>query len=169
VSARQAASHEPGDPSQRALELAYAYLNKRERTEAEVRRRLEQYDVDTTSADVAVRALIDHRALDDARYARLFIEDKRGLEQWGNDRIRRTLTDRGIDHDLIEHALAADTGEQTELDRAVAVLRARFPDPPRDRRERDRALGVLLRKGYDGDVAVEALAAHAQSRDQPET
>jgi SOS response regulatory protein OraA/RecX len=54
------------------------------------------------------------------------------------------------------------TGE-TELDRALAVLRLRFPTAPRDRRERDRAISVLLRKGYDSDVALDALTAHARA------
>ena len=51
---------------------------------------------------------------------------------------------------------------ETELDRALAVLRRRFPDPPHDRRERNRALGLLLRKGYDSDLALDALSAHAR-------
>jgi regulatory protein len=40
------------------------------------------------------------------------------------------------------------------------VLRQRFPSPPRDRRERERALGILLRKGYDIELALDALAAY---------
>jgi regulatory protein len=48
------------------------------------------------------------------------------------------------------------------MDRALAVLRRRFPQPPEDRRERDRALGVLLRKGYESDLALDALAVHAR-------
>ena len=151
---------------QRALEFAYAYLNRRDRTEAEVRGRLEQRGIDPSAADAAVSALIEQGVLDDARYARLFVEDKRGLEQWGSERISRTLRDRGIDRELIEQSLAAadDPGE-SELDRALALLRRRFPDPPHDRREHERALGVLLRKGYDSEVALDALAVHARDAD----
>ena len=49
-----------------------------------------------------------------------------------------------------------------ELERALAVLRAWFPSRGADRRERERALGVLLRKGYDSDLALEALAIHSR-------
>ena len=149
------------DQLRRALELAYAYLDRRDRTEAEVRRRLEQRGIDDAGVDAAVAALLDQGVLDDARFARLFVEDKRELEQWGNERIRRTLTERGIDRELIEQSLIPDQ-EETELDRAITLLRRRFPDPPRDRRERERALGVLLRKGYDSELALDALAAHAR-------
>ncbi len=139
--------HGSDEQIEHALGLAYGYLDKRDRTQAEVRRRLEQRGVGASTVDAALQTLIDLGVLDDARFARLFVEDKRGLEQWGNERIRRTLTERGIDRELIEQSLAVPDHDETELDRALALLRRRFPDPPRDRRERERALGVLLAKG----------------------
>ena len=35
-------------------------------------------------------------------------------------------------------------------------------DSPADRRERERALGVLLRKGYESELALDALSAYAR-------
>jgi regulatory protein len=93
------------------------------------------------------------------------VEDKRELEQWGSDRIRRTLLARGIDRALIEDVLtegASTGGVGSELDRALAVLRQRFAIPPQGRRERERALGLLLRKGYEPELALDALYAHAR-------
>ena len=76
---------------------------------------------------------------------------------------------RGIERELIDRALAESTsiegGEETELDRARAVLQRRFPTPPRDRRERERALGVLLRKGYESELALDALSSYAREYD----
>jgi regulatory protein len=146
---------------ERALAFAYAYLNRRELTEAEVRRRLETRGIDTATAAAAIETLRDQGYLDDERFARLFTQDKRDLEQWGNERIRRTLLERGIDRDLVEAALSQAPAED-ELDRARALLRRRFPGPLLDRRDCDRALGVLLRKGFDADLAVEALAGHGR-------
>jgi SOS response regulatory protein OraA/RecX len=91
----------------------------------------------------------------------LFIADKRELEQWGNERIRRSLRGRGIDHDLIDGSLAEGPAD-SELERALVLLRRRFPSPPQDRRERDRALGVMARKGFDSELAVDALAAYGR-------
>lgn len=153
------------DRLQRALGLAYAHLNRRDRTVAEVRRLLQQRGADADAIEGAVRTLIDQRSLDDARFARLFAEDKRELEQWGSDRIRRALLGRGIDRELIEETLGAQS-EGAELDRALGLLRRRFPNPPRDRRERDRALGVMLRKGYDSELALDALAVYARDHAQ---
>jgi regulatory protein len=46
----------------------------------------------------------------------------------------------------------------------VALLRRRFPTPPSDDRERTRALGVLLRKGYECELAHEAIRAFERER-----
>jgi regulatory protein len=153
------------DGLQRGLTLAYRYLNRRDRTETEVRDHLDGKGIDAGDVEQVIAALRDQGFVDDARYARLLAEDKRNLEGWGSERIRRTLSARGIDRELIEGALAGDgDGDEqettTEIDRAVAVLGRRFPTPPRERRERDRALAVLLRKGYDVELALDALARH---------
>ena len=146
------------------LELAYRYLNHRDRTEGEVRRHLAGEGVEAGAVEEAIVTLRDQGYVDDARYARLFAEDKRSLEGWGTERIRGTLALRGIDRDLIDAAVDADGGATAEMDRALEILRRRFPSPPRERRDRDRALAVLLRKGYDAELALDALIAHAHAR-----
>jgi regulatory protein len=154
-----APSHD--DHVEHALTLAYAYLNRRDRTEAELRRHLESHGIDAAATQATIETLRDQGYLDDERYVRLFAEDKRDLEHWGSERIRRTLLERGIDRDLVEVALSQAPPED-ELDRARAVLRRRFSSGPLDERDRDRALGVLLRKGFDSELALEALAGHGR-------
>jgi regulatory protein len=144
-----------------ALGLAYHYLNRRDRTVSEVRRHLGGRRVDATTAEETIRTLAEQGYLDDERFARLYAEDKRGLEQWGAERISQGLVARGIDREMIDEVVAAPSVE-TELERARALLEKRFPVPPRDRRERDRALGVLLRRGYESELALDALRAYAR-------
>jgi regulatory protein len=155
---------------ERGLAAAYRYLNRRERTQAEMRAHLEAKGVEATVLEEVIETLVDEGLLDDARYARMFTEDKRELEGWGSERIRRTLRARGVEREEIEAALRTGSarpgsedaegrcGDSGEVERAVALLRRRFPIPPDGGRERERALGVLLRKGYDSEVALEALA-----------
>ncbi len=151
---------------QRALDLAYAYINRRDRTVSEVRAQLERKGISERLREAAVQTLTEQRFLDDERFARLFVSDKRELEQWGSERIRRGLLARGIEPELADPAIAGtmddETGEESDMDRALALLQRRFPHPPEDRRERERALGVLLRKGYETELALDALAAHAR-------
>jgi regulatory protein len=151
---------------ERALALAYRYLNSRERTRAEMRTHLERKGIDARDVERSIGVLVEQGYLDDARFAHLFVQDKRELEGCGADRIRQVLRTRGIDAEVVEEALAEhEQDSEGEVERALAVLRRRFPSPPRERRERDRALGVLLRKGYDAEHALDAIAAHARAAD----
>jgi regulatory protein len=155
----------------RAYEIAYAFLNRRERTEHEVRAQLLRKGVSPVAAARVLSELIETRLVDDERFAQLFVADKRELEQWGRERILRGLAARGIDRAQGLAALAASDNDpaasepESELDRALSLLRRRFPQPPVDRRERERALGVLLRKGYESELALDALTAYARGAD----
>ena len=99
--------------------------------------------------------------LDDARYAIRFAEDKRALERWGGERIARELRRRGVGRELVDAALARQDRDG-ELRAAVELLAARLPQPPDDDRERDRAWRLLVRRGYEPELAYEAVRAHAR-------
>jgi regulatory protein len=43
------------------------------------------------------------------------------------------------------------------------LLRRRFPSPPDDDRGRDRALGLLVRRGYDLEMAYDAVRAFGRA------
>lgn len=143
---------------QHALELAYRYLGRRERTVLEVRRHLEGKDV---QADAITEALAELRRtgyLDDVRYARLFTEDRRRLDGWGAERIERRLEQVGVDAEIVASVLSErEPGE--ELQAALEVLERRIAAPPQDDRGRERALGLLVRRGYDLDTAYAAVRA----------
>ena len=143
---------------QRALDLAYRYLGRRDRTVAEMRHYLEGKRVDPAAITTTVAELSAQGYLDDARYARRFAEDRRELDDWGAERIERRLLAAGVDPDLVAAALAQHASGD-ELAAAVALLRRRFRTPPANDRERNRALGVLVRKGYENDLAHEAVRA----------
>ncbi len=151
------------DPAERALQLAYSHLDRRERTASEVREYLRRKGFDPSTAELTLAALTAEGSVDDRRFARLFTADKRELEHWGAERIRRTLLQRGVDPDTVTAALVEQSDDtppfQAELARAVDLLRRRFASPPQTRRDRDRALGVLVRKGYEPEIAFDALAA----------
>lgn len=161
-STSDAAASSPEARLQRALELGYRHLGKRDRTEAEARRHLAARDVDETSIDGAIEALVRQGYLDDARYAHMFAEDRRALDDWGPERIERRLLELGVAPEFVADALSARDGAG-ELDAAVALLHRRFGVPPDSDRERDRALGMLARKGYDLELAYDAVRAFARA------
>ena len=144
---------------QHARDLAWAALNRREHTTAEVCRLLERKRVEPEIVASVIEELVGEGWLDDAGYARRFAEDRRHLDGWGSDRIERRLRALGVDRDHIAAAIGAVPVED-EREAALELLRRRFPTPPADPRERNRALGVLIRKGYDSELALDVLRRH---------
>ena len=146
---------------QHALDLSYRYLGHRDRTVVEVRRHLEVKRVEPDTIDAAVAELGEQGYLDDARFARRFVEDRRMLDDWGAERIERKLLGAGVPVDLVAAALAAGE-EHDELEAAIVVLARRFRVVPETDRDRERALGFLVRKGYDLDLAYDAIRAYGR-------
>jgi regulatory protein len=141
----------PADAFERALEA----LSHRERTTGELVEWLEARGYPRPEIESALGRLIESGAVDDEHFAQRFAEDKRELSGWGPDRIREALAQRGLDRELIEAAVAGD-GAATQLARAIELLERRG-DPPVDDRSRARALAFLARRGYDVDLAYEAV------------
>jgi regulatory protein len=152
---------EPETDLQDALDLAYRHLAHRDRTVVEIVRHLRGRTVHDATIARAIEVLEREGYLDDARYARRFAEDRRRLDQWGAERIERRLLELGVEPDVVEAALA-DRGAGEELEAAVALLRRRFPAPPADDRERNRALGLLVRRGYELELAHDAIRSYAR-------
>jgi regulatory protein len=145
---------------QRALDLAYKALNRRDRTVGELRGHLEAKLVEPAAIESAIAELEQGGFLDDARFAQRLAEDKRTLERWGSERIERELLRRGVPPDLVETALA-EQDREGELDSALALLAEKVREPPADDRARDRAWRMLVRKGYAPELAYDAVRAHA--------
>lgn len=143
--------------AQHALDLAYRFLGFRDRTVSEVLGHLAAKDVDLPYARAAVEELRAQGYLDDVRFAQRFAEDRRNLDGWGTERIERRLDALGVERDVIEEAL--DRPAEEELDAAVALLRRRLTGPPADERAREKALGLLVRRGYDLELAYDAVRA----------
>jgi regulatory protein len=144
------------EPRQLAFERALKAIGVRERTRAEVvaflRRRGYQPDV----IDDVVRALQEEGLVDDAGYARRFTEDRRLLDGWGSERIARDLARRGVEPELVEQALAGHD-RSDELGAAAQLLDRRFPLPFDGDRDRDKAWRMLVRRGYEAELAYEAI------------
>lgn len=141
---------------QHALDVAYRYLSRRDRTVREVRQHLEHKRIEPDTIDAAVAELAEAGYLDDARYAARFAEDRRSLDAWGAERIERKLQAVGVAADHVRAALAQQDATD-EREAAVVALRRRYPAAPASPRERERALGFLVRKGYAMELCYEAI------------
>jgi regulatory protein len=152
-------SPDPEVRLQHAREVAWTALNRREHTAAEIARVLARKRVEPAVIDSVVGELCEQGYLDDAGYAHRFAEDRRRLDGWGAERIEQRLRALGVDAELIAAAVSTRDHEG-EMDAALTLLRRRFPDPPATPRDCERALGVLVRKGYELELAHDAIRRH---------
>ena len=145
---------------QHAREVAWTALNRREHTVAELARILARKRVEPAVIDSVVGELCEQGYLDDAAFAHRFAEDRRRLDGWGAERIEQRLRALGVDAELVAAAVSTQDHEG-EMEAALALLRRRFPDPPATPRDCERALGILVRKGYELELAHDAIRRHA--------
>ena len=130
----------------------------RDRSVAELRTYLERKRVEPDLIDEVVAELERTGVLDDARYAERFAEDRRSLQGWGPERIELDLARRGIPAELIE-AVLAQRSRADELEAARSLLADRFA-ALEDDRARNRAWQLLVRRGYDSDLAYDAVRSY---------
>lgn len=147
------------------MELAFRALNARERTEQELRGFLERRRVEAPVIEEVVGDLAVQGFVDDAAYARRFVDDRRLLDQWGSERIAHDLARRGVERELIEGALT-EVGRNDELQVAVELLDRRYQAPFQGDRDRDKAWRMLVRRGYGAEIAYEAVRRHERGFDQ---
>jgi regulatory protein len=138
-----------------AFERALEALSCKERTQAELSAWLAARGFPAEEVADALERLIELGELDDARFARRYAEDKRELRGWGPERIREALQARGLAGPEIDAALDSDDRDD-QLQRATELL-ARRGDALGDDAGRSRALAFLTRRGYDYELAYEAV------------
>ena len=147
-------------------------LSTRRRSAGEMRRRLAEREV---PADIAheTMARIDRAGLiDDAAFARDWVQQRRALRSLGDEALRRELVDRRVDAELIEAALGDEESDEEQRCRELVRSRIGLRDRERLQTERDgdhrrrlsRRLDALLtRKGYPGDLAVHVIAGELRA------
>jgi len=138
------------------------FLGFRGRTELETRNRLIQRGFAEDVVDSAVARLMEMGYLNDAEFCVNFTDDRRRLDSWGNGRIRRRLRDLGAPAHLVDAALESDHAAG-ELQRAIELLDRRLDGPADAAKERQKAMGLLIRRGYSSEVASNAIRAHSRA------
>lgn len=154
-------------PHQQAIDLAYKLVAQRERTAKQIRDKLTAKECAPEAIDAALAELQRHGFQDDRRYARLYAEDKRRLQAWGDRRIRMELTRAGISRELLDAVLHGDEplDAPTEMEAALELLSRKRPDLS-DPKVKQRMAGMLARRGIASSTVFAALREHAKHGDE---
>jgi regulatory protein len=167
IEVRKAEHAEVTDPSL-VLDAALRFLEARQRSTAEVRRRLLLHGYRTDLVDGAIERLLELGMLDDQAFAKAWVESRDRARPRGERALRSELAKKGVDRAIADEALAdrevdrpnADADAALRLLRRHASALARVTDP-RDRR--NRAYALLARNGFDPEVASTAARGFSAS------
>jgi len=166
------------------LNAAARFLEVRSRSVDEVRRHLAQAGYQPELVTAAVVRLTALGLLDDAAFARMWVESRDRARPRSETALRRELALKGIGRELAAEVLderrrggAGEEGEDGEGPDMVAAERllrkrssalARIAQP---RERRQKAYALLARNGFDPEVCREAtnrfLAAAEEAADGP--
>ena len=145
------------EQASRATEAALVFLAYRPRSEKEVRDRLRRGGYEQDAIDRAVSRLHEWRYLDDADFARRWVENRTAHRPRGKRLLQQELRNKGIDNETAR--VVIDDADLDEITAAEALARRRLPsyaggDPAAIRR---RLGAYLARRGYGYDVVRTAL------------
>jgi len=150
------------------LEAAARFLEVRARSVLEVRRRLGQAGYRSDLVEAAIERMTELGMLDDATFARTWIESRDRARPRGEIALRRELALKGVDRAVVDELLeerrdvgSAASAGGVDLAAAERLLArheralARERDP---RSRRRRAYALLARNGFDPETCAAAAA-----------
>ena len=145
------------------MDAAATFLAARPRSVMETQRRLRDLGYPHALVDSVVNRLQEMNYLDDAAFARAWVESRDRARPRGEAALRRELVLKGIDRHVIDEVLMERRDSPGRDDpnaaAAVALLErrraalAREADPTR---RRNKAYALLARNGFDPETAREA-------------
>jgi regulatory protein len=159
VNAEQLRRAAIAEERRRVETAALAYLSARPRSRREVEQRLARRGFDRDLVSAVLNHLTSLGYLDDATFARGWVEARGDRRPTGTRRLAADLRARGVGSEAIDSALAM-RDEPTEAALAEALARKRLAAlraVPAHEQAR-RLLGILLRRGFRGDLARSAVA-----------
>ena len=135
----------------KSFAAALRLLTRRDRSETELRQKLQQFGFSLSAIDAAVVKCQEYNYLDDNRYA---IERARALLRTGRGvgrKIRLDLHRRGVSEAIVEQALETVEKEFPAAQILREQLSRRFPSFnyfTADNREKRRVIGFFQRRGF---------------------
>lgn len=171
LNAEEFARLEADESGEKAFQAALRALEARPRSVSEIRERLRRKEFTPEAIDQTVERLERLGLVDDASFARRWVENRQLLSPRGKNALRDELRRKGVDRNVTAEVLAdeellGDQGEQ-----AMAVARAalrKYASAP-DKMTFTRKLGSFLqRRGFGFDAirpVVDTLWAELRSKE----
>lgn len=150
----QVASLQADDAWQKSYDATLNFLAYRPRSEEEVRRYLARRGATQDTAQRIVARLKDSKLIDDAAFARYWVENRDAFSPRSSRALRSELRSKGIDSSTIEQSLVGDDAEAAY--RAVQRKVRSLTGTDRETFRR-KLIPFLQRRGFGYEIAREAV------------
>ena len=137
--------------------LALKWLTKHVLTEAEVTDKLLAKEVDEDTIYGIIKRLKDQKLIDDEVYARTYAKDVGALRYYGKDKILFELRRKGIPESILKDLKFKEENEREKAFRYASFLNRKYISP--SLKKKQKAYAALLQRGFDEDIAREAVEA----------
>ncbi|MFH0763820.1 MAG: regulatory protein RecX [Candidatus Omnitrophota bacterium] len=146
----------------RAKNNAYLLLRTRPRSEAEIRQRLKLKGYDDTVVDGVVGDLKRTGNIDDAKFARFWVESRMHMNPMGDVILKHELKSKGVNDSVIEATLQDKAKDYDEYETAFSMANERYKRFQKldasaslgtgKRKALKRVYDFLLRRGFKYDT-----------------
>jgi regulatory protein len=142
-----------------ALQKAGALCSQSEKCPNDIFQKALSWGLSEKEAARLVGKLTDEGFLDEARYARAFVNDKFRFEHWGKIKIAYALRGKGIDDAFIDEAFDEKIDPEEYLQTCVELLsgKLRSIDQPLSQADRARLFRFAAQRGFETFVISKAL------------
>lgn len=153
----------------RAQEIALHFIGYKMRTEAEVRRKLEEKEIQPEIRNRVMEFLKKYDYVNDALYVQKYVQERERLAPRGKNLLQLELRQKGISEKTIAAVLT-----EMELDEADAAVRLltkklRHATLPLEQPQKQKLLAFLMRKGFDYETAKDAISQAVEQLEKTET
>ena len=91
---------------EQALNILAEQCSKKEICSKDARQKLIKWEIQEEDIKKIMSFLLEHKFIDDERFARIYTEDKFRFNHWGKQKITMMLRQKGISQDIIDEALS---------------------------------------------------------------
>ncbi|KOP67706.1 RecX family transcriptional regulator [Bacillus sp. FJAT-18019] len=145
------------DERQRAYVEALNHLARKPRTAREIEQRLLQKGFEPGSVENALGRLERDKLVDDALYAKMWVEQRMTSHKKGRLWVKQELRQKGIRPEFISQALDGVSRDE-ELASALTIGRKKWRQTSGELQDRKRKTGAyLMRRGYGGEQVRQTL------------
>ena len=108
-----------------ALHRIAALCSRSEQAEADIRKKLTSWGINSEDAENIIARLIEEKYLDEMRYAHAFVRDKFRFGGWGRTKIAYAMRQKHISADCIADALT-EIDETEYIDTLLYALKSKL-------------------------------------------